>query len=317
MSTLEMSTLASGNTKNFGLKGRSFILTIQESQYEYYEEVKYYLTNLKGFQYWLCCEHHNEDQPHSHIYVQFTDNKRLSIKKIKGFHTESTKGSAQQCIKYLKCEDDKHIKLGITATVYEEIGEPLLKGGCQTIKELKEATEEELDNQSPFLYNIIQKIKYDKEADIEIDDLKKEIKVYWISGPSGIGKTEKAKEIVRSKKDELGTKVNMIKYENGFYNGVGHANIAIYDDFRDSHMKPSEFINLIDYNKHYMNIKGSQKLNEYKIIIFTTVQRLESIYRNMIDQEPRQQWERRIEEIKLGEDEEEETDIDINNLVLV
>ena len=29
----------------------------------------------------------------------------------------------------------------------------------------------------------------------------------------------------------------------------------------DSYMKPSEFINLIDYNKHWMNIKGDSVLN--------------------------------------------------------
>ena len=109
----------------------------------------------------------------------------------------------------------------------------------------------------------------------------------------------------------------MIKYENGFYNGVGTAKIALYDDFRDSHMKPSEFINLIDYNKHYMNIKGGQKLNDYNLIIFTTVQRLENIYLKMLDEEPRLQWERRIEEIKLGIEEDlKENDFDINDLEL-
>lgn len=308
MSTLEMSTLASGNTKTSAIKGRSFMLTCQESQYIHYEDVKNYLTNLKGFQYWLCCEHHNEDQPHSHIYVQFDDNKRLSLKKLKGLHLDKCLGSAQQCIKYLKCEDDKHIKLGITATIYEEIGEPLTKGGCRIVADIEPETDL---NEIPIMYyNIAKKIQYDKTANIEIDELKKEIKVYWIQGPSGIGKTEKAKEIIRTLKDEYGTKVNMVKFENGFYIGVGSAPIAIYDDFRDSHMKPSEFINFIDYNKHYMNIKGGQKLNEYKLIIITTVQNLNEIYRNMSHDEPRKQWERRINVIDMNP-ERDENDIDI------
>lgn len=64
----------------------------------------------------------------------------------------------------------------------------------------------------------------------------------------------------------------MVKFENGFWNGIGNSKCCIYDDFRDSHMKPSEFINFIDYNKHQLNVKGSYKLNNYEFIIITSVQ---------------------------------------------
>ena len=92
----------------------------------------------------------------------------------------------------------------------------------------------------------------------------------------------------------------MVKYENGFWLGVGSAKIALYDDFRDSHLKASEFINFIDYNKHLLNIKGGSKMNDYNLIIITSVQPLHELYKNMSD-EPKKQWIRRINNIELND----------------
>ena len=46
-----------------------------------------------------------------------------------------------------------------------------------------------------------------------------------------------------------------------------------------------------------MNVKGGHVKNNYKLIIFTSVQRLREIYRNVDEYERREQWERRIEVI--------------------
>lgn len=317
MATSEMATPLTGNTKQSRSKSRNFILTVNEKSLEHYEDIKNYITGLKTNIYYLCCEHIGQENKHYHIYCQFNNPVCLSVKRLYGAHIETSFGSAQKNIAYLKCEDEKHLKLGIKSILIDEEGEPKLNGGFKTIKEVKTMSKEDRDELPIQYYNIVNKINQSEEVDIDINEWMKDIKVYWISGPSGIGKSKKAKEIILSLKDKYGTKVNMIKYENGFYNGVGTAKIALYDDFRDSHMKPSEFINLIDYNKHYMNIKGGQKLNEYNLIIFTTVQRLENIYLKMLDEEPRQQWERRIEEIKLGIEEDlKENDFDINDIEL-
>ena len=88
----------------------------------------------------------------------------------------------------------------------------------------------------------------------------------------------------------------MVKYENGFWHGLGEADIAVYDDWRDSHMKPTELINFIDYYKHPMNIKGGSKLNNYKLIYITSIQNPEVIYQN-IPEEYKKQWLRRIKKI--------------------
>ena len=100
--------------------------------------------------------------------------------------------------------------------------------------------------------------------------------------------------------EKYGSKINMVKYENGFWLGVGSAKVALYDDFRDSHLKASEFINFIDYNKHLMNIKGGSKMNDYNLIIITSVQPLHELYKNMSD-EPKKQWIRRINNIELND----------------
>ncbi|OUM64028.1 hypothetical protein PIROE2DRAFT_60938 [Piromyces sp. E2] len=93
-----------------------------------------------------------------------------------------------------------------------------------------------------------------------------------------------------------------IKYCNLFYSGVNTdylSEVAVYDDFRAGVMKPEEFINLIDYRVHNLNIKGGEAKNNYKLIIFTSVQKLDTIYRNVDNYERREQWIRRINLIDL------------------
>ena len=133
--------------------------------------------------------------------------------------------------------------------------------------------------------------------EISLDEFHKDIIVYYIYGPSGIGKTQKAIELIRHVHGY--TKFSNVKYENGFWLGTGsNRDIALYDDFRDSHMKASEFINFIDYNVHTMNMKGGGCKNNYKVIIITSVQNPKYIYANLSD-EPRAQWMRRIQLIDL------------------
>ena len=110
-------------------------------------------------------------------------------------------------------------------------------------------------------------------------------------------------------KNEGVKEFSIVKFENPFYHGVTDGKgVAIYDDFRDSHMKASEFINFIDYNKHKMNVKGGSVMNNFNRIIITSVQRPEELYRNM-DEEPKKQWLRRIEVINLFP----ETDFEIED----
>lgn len=282
MTSLETTSHASGNTMPSAcvFKARSFLITLNEV--DKYESLKTLLTSLKSMDYFLSAEEvaPTTGHKHMHIYVHFNNTYKLNQKIIKiGAHIDICKGSPQQNIKYVKKDGN----------VIDEIGEPPQQGGLR-VKDLKELdSPDELDWKQ---YNTYMKIHENDEMDV--DDMHKEIVVYYISGPSGVGKTQRAKQIIRENSDKYGTKVSIVKYESNFWHGVGSGrNVAIYDDFRDSHMKPSEFINFIDYNRHYMNVKGGNCINDYKLIIITSVQPLENIYMNVSD-EPRKQWVRRI-----------------------
>ena len=128
---------------------------------------------------------------------------------------------------------------------------------------------------------------------LSVEKTQKHVKVYYISGSSGIGKSTFAKYLIGKET------FNLVKYENSFWIGASvDVRIALYDDWRDSHMKASELLNFIDYNKQLMNVKGGFLLNSYEVIIITSIIRLKDIYKNVLD-ESRYQWERRTTEIYL------------------
>jgi len=129
---------------------------------------------------------------------------------------------------------------------------------------------------------------------VHIDEWGKKVKVFYIQGPSGIGKSDEAKNIIRAHAHLYGLYTEILKFESPFYiNAFGETKSCILDEFRDSDMRAKEFINFIDYNIHSMNVKGGSIKNKYELIIITTVQKISEIYHNMAG-EPRKQWERRV-----------------------
>ena len=217
---------------------------------------------------------------HAHIYVQFVNSRRLSLKKLLGAHIEKCFGSPQQNISYIKKPD--------TEIVAEE-GKVRKKGGV-AIADVKKMTLAEREELPVQLYNIVQKIDEKEKADLLPSECYKEVKVFWYHGESGAGKTRQAMKEIGSRK------FNMLKFENGFWHGIGEAEIALYDDWRDTHMRPTELINFIDYYIHPLNVKGGSVKNVYKEIYITSIQDPEKIYSNMPD-EYKRQWLRRIKEI--------------------
>lgn len=298
-------TLGTGNTKPVPNKtkftSRNFILTIQESQFDYLEMILLYLRHLKNFNYILCGHHDGPKSPHYHIYVQYSKPTTITNTAIYNSHIEKCFGSAQKNIKYIKCEDAKHIKHNVKCTVYYEEGEPSEKGKGFTIQDIKEMDIDEL-----YQLNYTHMKTIESEINKRVNRMsvnnwhKDNMKVIYIYGPSGIGKSTKAIEIIK----EYGNDFDSIKFDGHFYHGVSDYNnkIALYDDFRPSDMKAAEFINLIDYNRHTLNIKGGSKLNNYELIIITSILSPHNIYNNM-KEEAKKQWLRRMEIIKMGDDE--------------
>lgn len=264
-------------------KAKNFQLTLNEV--EYWEGLLGYLHTL-SFNYLLAGLESAPTTGHKHIhcYVQFPTSRALSMKKLLGAHIEACKGSPEQNIKYIK-------KPG-TEIIAEE-GAPRLNY-VPTIKEAKEMDSEKLGGLSLNYYNIAMKIEAEKKKYIDPEEYYKEMEVYWIWGESGAGKTRWA---IEDMKKAGVKKFNEVKFDGSFWHGVTEdCACCLYDDFRDSHMRPTELINFIDYNRHIMNVKGGSVRNNYTRIYITSLQSPEQIYPKT-PEESSKQWLRRIKEI--------------------
>lgn len=263
-------------------KARAFQLTINEI-----DRAGDVLNYLRGLQtnYLIACREKapTTGHEHIHVYVQFPTPHALSLKKVEGAHIEVCRGSPEQNIAYIKKDGD----------IIAEEGTPRL---CYvpSIKDAKAMDSDVLQGLNLNFYNVVQKIEAEKRKAISPEDYYKKVEVYWIWGESGAGKTRYAVNDMLKKGIR---KFNEVKMVGEFWHGVQEGcEVALYDDWRDNHMKPTELINFIDYNKHIMNIKGGSVRNNYKTIYITSLQSPEQIY-TKVPEETQKQWLRRIKEI--------------------
>lgn len=257
---------------------------ITQNDFEKAAGVLQYLRTLSP-NYLVACKEHapTTGHLHMHCYVQFPNARRLSLKKLLGAHCEKTRGSTEANIKYVKKEG---------AVVIAEEGTPRLNH-VPTIGEAKQLAPAQLATLPLNYYNIAAKIQAEQAKEIDPADYHKEVEVYWLWGESGAGKTRYAVQDMLARK----VKFNEIKFDGHFWHGVSETcSACLYDDWRDNHMKPTELINFIDYNRHVMNVKGGSVRNNYKLIYITSLQSPDSIYQNT-PEETKKQWIRRIKEI--------------------
>lgn len=257
-------------------------------------------------------EHIGQEEKHYHLVLQLSQSlPKLSVKKLHGAHIKPKMfGKTIDIIKYIDCEDEEHKKNGVTAVLIDEEGEFKEQGGdrgfysCENILSYKRM----IDLPDFRMQNAWKILKLNQNSKISLSNWRKNIEVYWIQGPSAAGKSEKAEELLHTwyldhgveNKDEM--TFDELKYtKSGFYLGYdieANNKVAIFDDFR-ARMPPEEFINLVDYRRHKLEIKGGHVVNNYELIIFTTVQKFNQLYGNVDDYERREQWERRITVIDL------------------
>lgn len=260
-------------------KARAFQLTI--NNVDAAGDVLKYLRGLQS-NYLIACREKapTTGHEHIHVYVQFPTPHALSLKKLEGAHIEVCRGSPEQNIAYIKKEGD----------IIAEDGTPRL---CYvpSIKEAEKMDKETLKGLNLNFYNIVKKIESEKNKKMKGTEYSKTVRVYWLWGESGAGKTSYAIKQIGDRE------FNEVKMVGEFWHGVQEdCSIALYDDWRDTHMKPTELINFIDYNRHSMNIKGGSVRNNYEEIYITSLQSPEEIYKN-IPEETKKQWLRRIKEI--------------------
>lgn len=234
-----------------------------------------------------CDDTCKDGKPHKHQVIYFKNNIAFStIKKVyPTAHIESAK-SIFDAINYIK-ENKNGRKTNI-----EFKGEEPKNTRFKTVGEIKNVKDEnELDWKQ---YNTYLKIKSQPKK-IKVQEWKKEVKIYYIQGPSGIGKSDKIEELMIENEIE---EFEEVKFVNGFWTGIVEGTgCCVYDDFRPV-MTASEFINFIDYRVHNLNIKGGSIKNNYSLILISSIINIEDIYANVSD-EPRKQWMRRINVIDL------------------
>lgn len=268
---------------------KNFFITL--NQIEKWEQLRDYITSLSP-NYVVACQEKAPTTGHAHIhmYVQFPNSRRLSIAALCGANVQKCKGSPEQNYAYITKEGDPIFERG-----------QMRKCHSASIKEVKAMNKEQRSNLNVNMFNIVKKINDEEAKDISPLEYYKKIDVFFVYGPSGIGKTKWCiDKMIQDKVD----KFNEVKYDGHFWNGVTEdCQVCLYDDWRDSHMKPAEFINFIDYNKHIMNIKGGSIRNNYTTIYITSTQSPQSIYPQ--SREEKIQWIRRIHCIDLNPEEGE------------
>ena len=285
---------------------RAYALTL--NQIEKWEELLKYFKSLTSINYIVAGKEiaPTTGHPHIQIFIQFKHTMKLSIKKLCGAHIEPCWASPQRNIAY--CKKSGNI-------IFEE-GEPRLGGSeAITIKEVKAMTNEERENLPFSCYNRLQALKRDEISVLDANTSYKEVEVYYIFGKSGMGKTKYVMESIKKLADLKlieSAKYNKVKYTDKFWNGVSMDNmtqVALYDDFRDYHIPPSEFIQFIDYYYNIMNIKNSFVVNKFKYIFITSIQSPYDLYKKYqksenifvsndeYTEESQVQWIRRFTEI--------------------
>lgn len=279
--------------KNQVYKSRGFFLT-------FWHEVGMIENKglIYGCQCYDRCSEEHEGRFHGHAFLYFKN--PISINTVKKWYGSDCHNSKpiknSECINYIMDENHEHAKNKYNRI---EIGtRPRDNGMHFNTQEAIEMNESEILELNPrdaaMVMNLKQKFQ---NEDMDIEDFSKNVDVYYIFGPSGAGKTEKAKEIIKAN----GGKFSNAKFDGTFWSGIKNhkCKTILVDDFRDSQMKAAEFINLVDYNKHTMNRKNGSEINDYELVIITSIQNPKHIYPNMRDKEPKIQWLRRMKIIEL------------------
>lgn len=271
-------------------QARNWFLTINKAVMEHYEDIKEYLVEeLKSNYFLSVIEENKKGNLHMHIYVQYPRCVRVSYRKCYGaFVDECTKGPEAN-YNYLT----KMYRLYKLDTIVDEIGKMRTRTQGKEISalELKELPLEEVKATE---YNVWCNLQ-GRDSMCMTDIYKPDVEVWYFYGESGSGKS---KAVFDKIVNELGNpKIDYVKFDGNFWQGVNDVNmpeICVYDEFRDSHMKVSEFLHFIDYYCHILNVKYKTGVrNKYKKIFITSIQSPHEIYKNVAD-ETRQQWLRRI-----------------------
>lgn len=278
---------------------RNFFITMNEAVMSGYEDTIDYLKKRKCNYFISCLEENKREKLHIHIYVQFPNQVKLAYSKCSHADVRVCKGTEDQNVAYVS----KIKRAYGVDNILEEYG--TIRHGCgknqHTLmaSELKELPFDEVPANQYRTWQSLQ--GFDSMTKNEM--YKPDVKVWFVYGPSGAGKTKWVFDHLED--DE---KYDPVKFDGRFWQSVNVINqpeTAWYEEFRSSQMPAYEFIMFIDYYVHTLNVKYfSGVKNKYKKIFITSIEDPEEIYTNL-PKEARLQWLRRIEKVPIGVSEEE------------
>lgn len=283
--------------QNFSKKSTSIFMTIPNENMKNIEKYVKILRMIGEIKYLLIGKHDGPKLEHYHVYCMYTSTKTFNSQDFDYSHIKKV-SSPQATVKYILCEDKKHIKKGIQCEIYLEIGERPKQGG-KSLKQLMELSKEERKELPPCqLLSLIKCesiLKEEENVDAWLENQK--LDVEWHMGEPGSGKTFYAKSVGRAYRKQ-NKKVAIIEYDkNGFAHKLGtdDAELLIINEFRDSCMKFTDFLEITSNEHQYNSKHGGFFMPKLKKIIITTVQSPTEIYRNVY--ENRNQIYRRITNI--------------------
>lgn len=295
-----LGTSTSGNTKaEVPRKARNYLVTSYER-----DGFQLKMPEKPQISYLVECEDSTEDGLwHMHAFIYFTNPVAMaSVKKIFGktCHVERPQYNslAIEYVKGLRPGEGKTMD-DIRKHNILEFGEaPMDNGVNRTVADLKN-----LDDPSELewrQYNTWERIhKRPQKMSTKEWYKGQPTVIYFYASTSGSGKTKAIVDWLETHHIE---EFDEIKHIGDFWHGVTDGEgVAVYDDFRPAHMHPSEFINLIDYHVHNLNVKGGSVKNKYHTILISSIVDPHYMYISQ-SAEAREQWLRRMQIINVDPD---------------
>lgn len=280
MTTEVLTTVGTGNTVPVPtFRGRNFQLTL--NQIEKYTALVSEFKKLKTCTYLISCREFapNTGHEHIHIYCHFNQPYTLSKKILSfGAHVEICRGSPKQNIAYIEKDGN----------VIEEYGSRPSQG-CRTVAELREMSPDEVSPQYARIKKEVDREEIDKNTFFGmLDEIRngslKGPEIIYITGASGNGKTYKAYEIATEKYEN--EKIGKLTLNNNFIDIVNEtAECFIIEEFRDSQIKASDFLQLTDKYGYRCNVKGGFITLRPKMIIICSIKHPSEIYHDEINEQ--------------------------------
>lgn len=223
----------------------------------------------------------NSSQRFTYLHNYFSFTKKGQILK---FHIEPAKGSAEQNVKYTKKDGQ-----------YFEFGEPIKQGDRNDLNIIKEAIIDDPRNLKGVIHeygNNYQQLRYAEALPkyyLPNRDPKNPPKVFWLYGPTGVGKTK----LVFDTFSDI-CSVSTFKWLGTDYN---QNECYLLDDFREDDLPFHTILKITDRYPFTLEFKGSQIPLNSPYIVITSPKSIKETFRT---NEDIAQLKRRVTEIHIS-----------------